>query len=125
MVRLFSVPTPRAVQWAGALVAAVVLAQAAVIGGMVGSRPTSPGIETASGGVEAGTRVLVRFAPGVTADKLAASLRRLRVEIVRGPKPGGVFEVRLSPQKLNAAERKAALERLKAEPGLIAVVIGE
>lgn len=125
MLRLFSAPTPRAVQWAGAAAAILLLAQAVMIGGLVGSQQASRDYQTASGESAAGSTALVRFAPGITADKLATALRRHQVEVVRGPKPGGVFEVRLARQALTAAERKAALDRLKAEPDLIAAVVGE
>ena len=149
--RLLTAPTPRAVQWAGAAAVVLVVAQAAVIGGLVTSpRGPAPGsngatqvakgvpqgeavtqmrpqssarFRTASGQSGLGTRVQVRFADDATAAKLAAFLRSERIEIVSGPKPGGYFEVRVSKTVLSDAEREAAIAKLEAEKGLVKEVL--
>jgi hypothetical protein len=153
--RLFSTPTPRAVQWAGAAAAVLVVVQAAVIGGMLikspGGAPNSgePAIakrnldaprvaenrapssgngavrrfRVASGGVTQGTRVIVRFTPGLPMDKVAEFLRTQRAEIVAGPKPGGFFEVRISKDKLSPSERETAIAKLKSATDVISQIV--
>lgn len=126
MKGLFSAPTPRAVQWAGAAAALVLVAQAGVIGSLM-SPATDPGTgyQTASGpqaGI-AGTRVLVRFAPTATAAEMATALAAVKGEIVGGPKPGAMFEVRISKQKLSDADRDAIIARLKADNKIITMVL--
>lgn len=153
--RLFSMPTPRAVQWAGAAAAVVLVVQAAVIGGMLvkssggapnGGEPViakrqlnAPRVaedraptgansavrrfRVASGGVTQGTRVIVRFAPGLPMEKVAEFLRSQRAEIVAGPKPGGFFEVRISNDTLSPSEREAAIAKLKSATDVISQVM--
>lgn len=126
LARLFQAPTPRAVKWAGLAAAVLIMAQAAVIGGMLsgpGGVPQGAGYQTASGPKASGTIVTVQFAPGATADALARFLRAQHAEIVSGPKPGGFYEVRISNRNLSDAERKAALEKFKASKELVAQVI--
>jgi anti-sigma factor RsiW len=145
--RLFSAPTPRAVQWAGAAAVVVMLLQGLVIGGALvklsgrsgeGSEQiakrslTAPQVaekraparfRTASGGVTHGTRVLVRFVPGLSIEKAAQFLQTQRAQIVAGPKPGGFFEIRISAEKLSQTEREAAIAKLEAASDTISQVL--
>jgi anti-sigma factor RsiW len=136
MARLFSAPTPRAVQWAAAAALVLFIAQAALIGGLMSGAPIADGTgqpqvaqderrpyQTASGTRADGTRVQVRFAETVTADALASFLRAERLEIVAGPRPGGYFEVRISKDNLSQTERDAAIARLEAKPDVIKEVM--
>ena len=68
--------------------------------------PAKPGYTAASGeqaSAAIGTRVLVRFTPTAGATQIAHALIAVGAEIVGGPKPGRLFEVRLSTEKLAKA----------------------
>ena len=154
LTKLLSAPTPRAVQWAGAAAVVVLVAQAAIIGGLltkpaggpagnqpqIAQRGTAPPqvarrevtqpkksaarrFSVASGTVTQGTRVLVRFVPNVSFDKIAKFLRSEHAEIVAGPKPGGFFEVRISTKKLSQSEKDTAIAKLKSALGLVHSVV--
>jgi anti-sigma factor RsiW len=127
MSRLFTSPTPSAVRWAGAAAVALMLVQAAFIGTLVSQRgPAKPNYTTASGETAAavrGTRVLIRFAASAEAGQIADVLAAAGAEIVGGPKPGGLFEVRLSKDELKDTERDALIDKLKANEGLIELVV--
>lgn len=127
MSRLFTSPTPFAVKWAGAAALALLVIQAAFIGSLVlEGEPTRPGYTTASGeeaGAVAGTRVLVRFQSSASALEIADALSAVGAQIVAGPKPGGLFQVRLSTKSLSEAERDAAIARLRSRDGLIELII--
>ena len=125
--RLFTSPTPSAVRWAGTAALALFVVQAAVIGTLVSERgPAKPGYTTASGeqaGAATGTRVLVRFTPTAGAAQIAEALSAVGAEIVGGPKPGGLFEVRLSTEKLTETQREALIARLQENEGLIELIV--
>ena len=71
----------------------------------------------------AGTQIMVRFAPTATAADMANALADIKGEIVGGPKPGGMFEVRISKEKLPDAERDAIIAKLKANKKLITLIL--
>ena len=121
--RLFAAPTPRAVQWAGAAAAILLIAQAAVIGNILSGDAGPPSHSVASGGEVSGTTALMQFAPGATADQITQFLREQRAEIVRGPKPGGIYEVRIATAKLSPAERDAVLAKFKAAGRIVTRVL--
>jgi len=126
LTNLFTLPTPRAVQWAGIAAAIVIVAQAAMIGGLMNTGKDLAGgvrYQTASGGQSEGTRVLVQFAPALSNVRLSEFLRAEKAEIVAGPKPGGIYEVRISARKLSQSEIDNALKRLKASKDMITLIM--
>jgi len=127
MSRLFSSPTPSAVRWAGAAAVSLLVVQAAFIGTLVSQQgPAKPGYTTASGpktGAVQGTRVLIRFVATADAGQIANALAAVDAEIVGGPKPGGVFEVRISKDVLSETDRDALISKLQANEGLIELIV--
>ncbi|MDR4307910.1 hypothetical protein IHQ68_14910 [Chelatococcus sambhunathii] len=61
-----------------------------------------------------GATVLVAFEPGATAQQIAAALTEAKVEIVAGPKPGGVFVARALEGKT-----QDVVAALKAKKGVV------
>jgi hypothetical protein len=121
----FDAPRSRPVRWASAIAAAVVLAQAVAIGGLLRERAETR-YETASGN-EAGsaapaTLAMVRFADDATAAAISATLGRLSMSIVDGPKPGNLYRVRLGAGVLSEKERSMAIDRLMAESRVVVFV---
>lgn len=117
----FAMPTAGAVKWATAAAAAIILLQAVTIGTLL---PRGDGYQTASGGgALTGTTAIVKFVDGAKASDIAAELAKRGMAIVDGPKPGGTFVVRLSPQKLTAADRTARINDLKAASGIVGTVL--
>lgn len=115
--------SPRTLAW-GATAAALVIATQAgllMVSGLRGGGEAT--YETASdeGGAETqAPTALVAFQPGATAEQIATLLREADAEIVGGPKPGGVFVVRLSRGPLDAALKRfrdSPLVRLAAPTG--------
>ena len=125
---LFTAPTPSAVRWAGAAATVVLIAQFAAIGSLMSDRPATPQspYTTASGpkaGTTEGARVLVQFKDTASAAQIAAFLQSVDAEITAGPKPGGLFEVRLSKSKLSSDELQARTEQILDEKDLVKLVI--
>jgi len=123
---LFSSPTPRAVQWAGIAAAFVLMLQAGVIGSLwqQPSTATPPGTyATASGEDGSGFSVIVRFAPTATTSAIAEALTPLKGQIVSGPKPGGMFEVKFALEKDSKAARESIVGKLKANKNSVLLVL--
>lgn len=127
LAQLFTAPTPSAVRWAGAAAAVVLVAQFVAIGSMVGDRsqPNNPYV-TASGpkaGVASGSRVLIQFQDTASAVQIATFLGSIDAEITGGPKPGGLFEVRVSKTKLSEADLTEKVKQLTDKQELIKLVV--
>ncbi len=95
---LVTAPTPRAVRWAGAAAAVVILVQAIALGTLL--TRDAPRFGTASGpAIEmVQTSATIAFADGVSATQIARFLSEHRLRIVDGPLPGGFFGVRFEDE---------------------------
>lgn len=106
-----------ALQMAGIAAAVLIVAQAVVIGTLVGGRDGGAQYETASEGgaptLQAGTRLLVSFSPDATAKAITTLLSDMDATIVSGPKGSGLFEIRVSDKKLSEAEVERVIAELK------------
>jgi anti-sigma factor RsiW len=113
---------PRQLVYAG-ITAALAFA---ILGGTVGSMFSSgPGYEVASGpGTSAnkGTFALVAFQPAAPAATLSAFLADNKYSIIDGPRPGGMYRLRLSEEVLSEAARLDALAKIKARADLVSFV---
>ncbi len=111
---------PSTLAWGAAAAAVVIAVQAGLLtNAYLGD---GPGYRTASDGLGAaatGQTALVAFAPAATADDIARLLGETGAEIVGGPKPGGVFLVRIAEKPLAGAELDAALKRLTDRPAIV------
>jgi hypothetical protein len=113
----------------GAMAAAAALVVAVQAASLVylatGSSPSHT-YETASGGGDAkadqGTFALVSFRPTATAAEVTAALAELNVQIVAGPKAGGIWRVRLSPEALAQDQAEARLAALRAKATVVGFV---
>jgi hypothetical protein len=121
---LFTLPTPGAVRLAGAAMALVVVLQAIAISALW-RQPTAP-YETASGEAPSkltvGTFALVKFNGAVTAEAMSKALGSLGIAVVDGPKPGGLYRVRIAPTGLNDAEVENLIQKLRRETSLFVLV---
>lgn len=125
--RLFGASLPAGAQWAGAAAAVVIVLQAAALGYLAsGGVDQGARYETASGDAPAaaeGSFALVRFADDATAAQIAEFLSDLDMDIVDGPKPGGVYTIRISEERLGEAERGEVLKKLTANQMLIEMAV--
>jgi len=124
----FSTPTAAGVRWATAAAALVVAVQMGVIGSLSTQLARQPGgatFTTASGGAASqqdGTYALVRFADSATAAVISVELLQRDMSIVEGPKPGGLYLVRIGPANLSTAERDAKIADLRHNKPLVVLV---
>jgi hypothetical protein len=117
-VRSWFVLTPRPMQWAIALQAALVLALA---GGLVLERTgPAPAYETLSRPSEqaatSGAQLHVVFSQDVTGRELGDLLQSLDAQIVRGPSPMGVYTIQLPFDAVAQERMNQVLATLHAHP---------
>jgi hypothetical protein len=124
LAEFFAAPTSGGVRWAAGAVGMLLLIQAAVIGSLLLAR-SGDTYQTASGKqVQAGgSTLLVGFADGATAPAMAMLLSELDAQIVDGPKPGGMYRVRLTKAPASEAERQEVVRRLLARPDIVRIVL--
>ncbi|MCE1237279.1 MAG: hypothetical protein LWW93_13095 [Hyphomicrobiales bacterium] len=110
---------PRRLAYATAAALALVVVQAAVIGGVVGEG-SGGGFQTASQGEPAasGPTVLVAFAPDLRMADLTAFLKRHGASLAEGPKANGFFRLRLA----EGTDAAAVAERMKSETKIVSFV---
>ncbi len=108
--------TPAALRWTGAGVMVLLIAQAVVIGGLLGPADQSPNkFQTATGTEQTeteGTFLLIKFAAGATAGEIGQFLSDEGARIVDGPKPGGLYRVKIANTELTEADIDAALKKI-------------
>ncbi len=125
--RIFGISGSPALSWAAAAAALLIVVQAATISLLLTSdgQPGSP-YEVATGGVAGdaqGTFAFVQFAEEAKASAIAEFLADLDVSVVDGPKPGGVFKVRVSDTRLTDEALSESLKKLLANQMLILTAV--
>jgi anti-sigma factor RsiW len=115
--------TQRQLAYAGIAAALLVIAQAGFIGVLWGG----PGGTTftqasVSGAAGQGSFAAVAFAPEAKLSDISALLDEAHATIVEGPKPGGLYVVRVGPRDMAKADRDAAIAKLGAQKSLVRFV---
>lgn len=122
---LFEMPSAGPLRWAAAAAAVVIVAQGAAIGTLLSRDTGGSQYQTASGGGQAsdGSFAIVRFADGAGAKAIAEALSGLGMTIADGPKPGGLFTVRIGPKSLSVAEQAERISALQKRQDLVTLVM--
>lgn len=122
--QFFTAPAPGAVRWATALAGILLLVQAAAIAALLLRQPHE-GYQTASGPHSAtgGATLLVGFTDQATAPAISALLAEIGAEIIEGPKPGGVYRIRLAPDRSTRAEQEEVMRRLRLRKNIVRIVL--
>jgi hypothetical protein len=66
-----------------------------------------------------GSYVFVRFTDDAKASEIAVLLKGFNAVIVDGPKPGGVFKIRIADRALTDEERMATIQKLRDKTDII------
>jgi hypothetical protein len=123
VLEFFRQPSPHLVRAAAVAAAALVIAQAAAIGWLLlRDRPIT--YQVASGeNARDGIYALIVFADEARATEIARVLAEFDGSIVDGPKPGGVYKVRLGKESKVRAEADVLLRRLAERREVVRVVL--
>lgn len=117
----FAAPTAGGVRWAAAGVAALLAVQTATIATLL-LKDRGGTYQVASGqSGTAGITALVAFTDQATAPAISRLLAELGANIVDGPKPGGLYKIRLRMEDGSQAE--ARLRLLEERRDIVRVVL--
>jgi anti-sigma factor RsiW len=110
--------------FAAAAACALILVQAAALIAFAVA-PADNGYRVASGDTpqaQPGSYVLVRFADDAKVAQIAALLKEVNAVVVDGPKPGGVFKIRIAAHVLGQAERESVIQKLREKSDIVSFV---
>ena len=118
----FASLTPGAIAWSAAAAALVIVLQGAVL---TRSLVTPGGTFHTASAPESreGSFALVAFASDATAQQIADLLAAQGASIVDGPKPGGLYRVRVSSKRLDADALKAAVAKLASRREIVRMAV--
>lgn len=111
-------------RFAAAAALAVLCVQSAVITKLATAPTASYGTAGGGNAQSAGdATVLVRFTDGASLTAIGDLLQQRGMSIVDGPKPGGIYRVRIAASPISPADREALVSSLRKESGIVAIVL--
>ncbi len=120
---LLGAPVPARMQWVAVAAAVLIIVQGVSLGVLMTSgTQQGAGYETASGPSQAvtpGTFALVQFTDDASSEDINEFLMKMGYIIVDGPKPGGVYRVRISDDVLEETKRDTILKEMQSQHDVI------
>jgi hypothetical protein len=113
---------PRTLAWAAGAAALAILVQAAVITTVVVKDPNVPGAIGLANKPSEGSFAMVRFAAQATAADITNFLGAHKASMVEGPKPGGLYKVKLADSKLAADEVGKIVKQMQEESKVVSFI---
>jgi anti-sigma factor RsiW len=115
----FASLSPRTLAWSASAAALAILLQAGLIAGIVFKEQGAPGVanyQTASLSRQAsgeGSYALLRFQPLANAADISKFLETNKLTITDGPSPGGIYRLRVSPNKVSNTDLAGIVKKLQ------------
>lgn len=125
---LLSSLSPRVLAWSAMAAAVVICLQAGLLTGLVVDRYGAAHYTTASLEPKAeskGTYALISFAGSVSMQDVTAFLEAHQASLVEGPKPGGIYRVKIAEEKLSGDALNARLSAFRAETKVVGFILPE
>jgi hypothetical protein len=113
---------PRTLAWAATAAALAILLQAAVITTVVVKDPSAPGAIGLANKPSEGSFAMVRFAAQATAADITNFLGAHKASMVEGPKPGGLYKVKLADSKLPGDEVGKIIKQMQEESKVVSFI---
>jgi hypothetical protein len=116
--------SPRTLAWSATAAAIAILAQAAIIAGVVlreDGSSTGPKLASA---VSRGSYAVVRFAPQATVAEITNFLGAYKATLVEGPSksPAGLYRVRLADSQLPSGEVGRIIRQMQEESRIVGFI---
>jgi len=126
--RLADLFTPRTLGWVTTAAAVAIVAQAGMLAGTMidhrgGAQYETASSNTGNGPAETGNFVLVGFQPEATSEMISRLLEDVGGAIVDGPRPGGLYRVRLPATRSLDGKAATAARRLEEERAVVRLVL--
>jgi len=123
---LFEQLSPRTLAWSAAAAGLAIVLQAGLLAGLVLSE-RGASYQTASFGeptaAAPGAFALVRFNPAATAGDITKFFDAHKASVVEGPRPGGVYRIRVAATSLSQDELARAVARLAEDKNIVAFIV--
>jgi anti-sigma factor RsiW len=122
----FSGFAPRTLAWSAAAAALAIVVQAGLLATVFVGEQQGGLFQTASYQQEVSTRegsfAVVRFAPQATAADITKFLNAYKVSVVDGPRPGGLYRVRLAMTGMPKDQLGKIIKQMQAETTVVGFV---
>lgn len=121
----FQAPSAGAVRWTAVAAAAIIVVQFAAVGALLVERGQDRlGYQTASGpGSQSGIAALIGFTESAPAAAITRLLAEFEASVVDGPKPGGLYKIRLRAADTSELTKKELLRRLAERRDVVKFVL--
>ncbi len=123
LTNIFSMPTRAGVRWVMLAAVSFILAEAIVIAALFLRDGGATYQEAAGRSPGAGVSVLVGFSENARASAITQLLTEFDASIVDGPKPGGLYKIKLRTLQRSQQARDAILGRLAERRDVVRVVL--
>jgi hypothetical protein len=119
---LLSAFSPRTLAYGAAAAAIVVMAQTAVVTGLLVNPPGGGDFGLASANSGDVTRIVVRFTPHATSSDITKFLDAHKAEMIGGPKKGSLYTLRLTGTGLSKDEIAKTIRQMQGESKIVEFV---
>src|SRR6266508_516502 len=114
---------PRTLAWSAAAAAVAIIVQAAVITTVVVKEQGAPADNYKVASAQSqGSFAMVRFTPQATAADITNFLGAHKASLVDGPKPGGLYRIRLADTKLPSDEVGKLIRQMQDESKIVGFI---
>ena len=115
---------PRTLAWSAAVAVLAILAQAAIITGVVLKEDTAPNGPKLASQVSQGSFAVIRFAPQATAAEITNFLGAYKATLVEGPlkSGGGLYRIRLAESQLPPGDVGKIIRQMQDESRIVGFV---
>jgi hypothetical protein len=115
---------PRTLAWSAAVAVLAILAQAAIIAGVVLKEDTAPNGPKLASQVSQGSFAVIRFAPQATAAEITNFLGAYKATLVEGPlkSGGGLYRIRLADSQLPPGDVGKIIRQMQDESRIVGFI---
>ena len=115
---------PRTLAWTAAVAVLAILAQAAIIAGVVLKEDGAPAGPKLASAVSRGSFAVIRFAPQATAAEITNFLGAYKATLVEGPlkSGGGLYRIRLAENQLPPGDIGKIIRQMQDESRIVGFV---
>lgn len=120
--------SPRTLAWSATAAVLAIVLQAGLLAGLyVGGSEGPAGYHTASAppptrSFAAGSYALIGFVPQASAEEITKFLETYKATVVDGPRPGGIFRIRISATILPKAELDRIVKQMQGDTKVVRFV---